>query len=165
MTRAAEGKVNEAIRIRSMRVRDLPEIMAIETACFAAPWSEQTFRSLLKRRGASLVVAAPAAARDGESRVDGYAVLWVARGEAELGNLAVRAAVRRCGVGRTLLAAAVREAVRLGVRSMFLEVRESNRAARELYERVGFQVVRLRPNYYDSPMEHAIVMQRCLEGC
>ncbi len=83
------------------------------------------------------------------------AVRETAPGEHEILNVAVRAAQRRQGVARRLL-----EHWLEGVRGeVFLEVRESNEAARTLYEALGFAVVGIRGEYYDSPVENGIVMR------
>lgn len=91
-----------------------------------------------------------------EGRVAGFLVARpVAAGEAEILNLAVDAGMRRRGIGRAL----VRELAARHPGSIFLEVRESNRAARGFYESLGFQVVSVRPGYYQTPPECAIVMK------
>ncbi len=81
-------------------------------------------------------------------------VRTVAAGEHEVLNTAVDPAWRRRGVARLLL----EEALRRNPGRFFLEVRESNFAARELYEQLGFQIGGRRPGYYESPPETAIVM-------
>ena len=89
-------------------------------------------------------------------RVTGFLVgRRVAEGESELLNLAVAPEWRRQGVARELLGAWLEE---VGG-EIYLEVRESNRAAQNLYEILGFQYVTHRPGYYDSPPEPAIVMK------
>ena len=88
--------------------------------------------------------------------VVGFAVSRrVAEGEWELLNLVVAPDARRSGVGRALLNALT--AGRTG--TMFLEVRESNAAARQFYEDYGFEVVTTRLRYYDNPADSAIVMK------
>jgi ribosomal-protein-alanine N-acetyltransferase len=88
-----------------------------------------------------------------EAAVAGFLV-WrsTAPDEIEILNLAVDPALRRCGFAKTLLAA-------LPNGSVFLEVRESNAAARALYRAAGFQEVGARPAYYRHPDEGAIVMR------
>jgi [ribosomal protein S18]-alanine N-acetyltransferase len=79
----------------------------------------------------------------------------VAPGERELLNLAVGCAARRRGIARGLLQAWLKGSEG----TVFLEVRESNEAARKLYKSMGFQEVSLRRNYYANPLEAAIVMK------
>ncbi|MCZ6477330.1 MAG: ribosomal protein S18-alanine N-acetyltransferase [Gemmatimonadetes bacterium] len=147
-----------ALVLRPMRRRDVPEVMEIERGSFSAPWSAFTFRSLLRRRNAVLLVA-----EEGE-RIAGYAVLWIASNVAELGNLAVRPAFRGQGTGRALLDEALREAAAEGARTVVLEVRESNEAARQLYAGAGFRIVGVRSDYYVSPREDALVMRIRLDS-
>ncbi len=91
-----------------------------------------------------------------EDRVAGFIVArQLAEGESEILNLAVDPAWRRCGIGRQLVAE-----IRLRHPGMlFLEVRESNLEARRFYESIQFQLVNIRPQYYDNPREGAIVMK------
>ena len=92
------------------------------------------------------------------SEVLGYAVLYVVADQAELANLAVAPAFRGRGVGRALLESVVAVARELGVRQLFLEVRQSNSVAQRLYRSVGFVPVALRRGYYEAPVEDALVM-------
>jgi len=91
-----------------------------------------------------------------EGRVAGFLV-WrrLAEGECELLNLAVGPAFRRRGIARELL----QPLLNLRDNQVFLEVRESNRAARIFYKSIGFQEVSIRTQYYESPSEAAIVMK------
>jgi len=91
-----------------------------------------------------------------EIRVAGFLVSrTLVEGETELLNLAVAPEFRRQGVARKLVESLLAEAP--GV--VYLEVRESNRAARKFYNRMGFQEVSSRPGYYQAPPEPAIVMK------
>jgi ribosomal-protein-alanine N-acetyltransferase len=84
-------------------------------------------------------------------------LVWrtVAEGEAELLNLAVAPRFRRQGIARELL----KPLLNLPGTRIFLEVRESNLGARMCYKSMGFQEVSIRPKYYTSPTESAIVMK------
>ena len=93
------------------------------------------------------------AERDG--RVCGFlSARTVADGENELLNLAVAPEDRRRGIARGL----IHELFVLRRGSIFLEVRESNHAARSLYQSMGFREIHIRPKYYDKPRESGIVM-------
>lgn len=142
--------------IRPLHQDDFREVTAIERASFATPWPEQTFLNLLRRSNACLLSAV-----DSDQRVLGYAAIWFSHGEGELGNLAVDPTARRTGVGSLLLKAILREGRTREARQIFLEVRETNLNAQSLYERHGFELVGRRENYYESPVEDALVL-RCL---
>jgi ribosomal-protein-alanine N-acetyltransferase len=69
-------------------------------------------------------------------------------------------AFSREGVATALLRRVMEEAARFGIRRTMLEVRRSNTAAQELYERFGFVVAGTRSNYYTNPVEDALVLWR-----
>ena len=88
-------------------------------------------------------------------KIAGFAVAHlVAPGEAELLNLAVDPAFRRRGLGRRLL----RELLSRHPGDLWLEVRESNIAARNFYKKMGLSECGRRPDYYRNTNEAAIVM-------
>jgi [ribosomal protein S18]-alanine N-acetyltransferase len=91
--------------------------------------------------------------------VVGYVVMWLVADEAELANLAVAPGRRRVGIGRFLLDSAMAEALARGAKSLHLEVRESNVAARALYGGRGFLAVGRRPAYYRNPTEDALLLR------
>jgi ribosomal-protein-alanine N-acetyltransferase len=136
-----------------MREADLREVMAIESAIYSHPWTRGNFVDSLTagyecrclRHGAELV---------------GYFVLMVAAEEAHLLNLSIAAAHQRRGLGSGLLRDAADLARRLGAKTIFLEVRPSNRGAQALYTRFGFRKVGTRRGYYPAHAgrEDAIVL-------
>lgn len=157
MTQAHGVPESPGLRIREMRSADLAGVLEIENASFATPWSSKTFLNLLRRPNAALFVA-----KDGPEKLVGYAVVWFAGPEAELGDLAVAVASRGRGVGSALVERVLEEATGRDVTEVYLEVREGNEAARRLYERHDFEVVNRRVNYYADPVEDALVMCRRL---
>jgi ribosomal-protein-alanine N-acetyltransferase len=140
-------------------VADLDIIVEIENHAFSDPWSRKSFATVLAEPAAHLAVA-----RDGVSgQIEGYVVAWFAADEGEIANLAVREPTRRRGIGAALLDAALIEAARRGATTMYLEVRETNEAARGLYAARGFEEVGRRRKYYRRPVEDAIVLRRKAE--
>ena len=148
-----EGDEPAGIAIREARLPDIPEIAEIERASFSDPWSAASFRSLIALPSTYFAVA------EQNGRVLGYSVLIIAADEGELGNIAIAEGDRRHGIGRRLLDVTMAEAVRRGVLSIYLEVRDSNTAARALYAARGFQEVGRRQRYYRRPVEDAIVLR------
>jgi len=136
-----------------MRMTDVPAVHRIERLSYSVPWSELTFRGLLQRGDSELVVAEVA------GQLAGYAVFWQVLDQGELGNVAVDPAWRRLGLARRLIDRVMARAAARGVRELFLEVRPSNRGARLLYESFGFVQVGQRRNYYQEPVEDAVVMR------
>ena len=143
------------VTIHAATERDMAEIANIERASFSDPWSTASF---------AIVLAEPAAffatAHDGVSDgIAGYVVAWFAADEGEIANLAVGQPTRRRGIGAALLDAALTEARRRNATAVYLEVRESNAAARGLYASRRFDEVGRRRGYYRKPDEDAIVLR------
>lgn len=131
--------------IRSGEAGDLAEIAAIQDASpEAANWNVTAY---LRYDLRVAIVAKQIAGFLVSRRVDAL--------ESEILNLAVRPEFRRHGVARELVRALVSDTSG----DLFLEVRESNHAARNLYNSMGFQEVSRRPSYYEFPPEAAIVMK------
>ena len=149
----AESQGKARLTVRAMRLADLDEVMVIERRSFSAPWEESTFRGLMRRPSAALLVA------ETDDELTGYSVMWFAADEGELGDIAVVPERRGEGIGRCLLRESISVAASRGTRSLYLEVRESNDVARRLYEKVGFSVVGVRKQYYTEPVEDAIVLK------
>ncbi len=146
------------LSLRPMTGSDVSEVARIETTAFSTPWSEATFRSLLERSGVELWVA------EWGDQLAAYAILWRVLDEGELANIAVRKDLRGRGIGSGLLERVLEIAEDSGIRSLYLEVRESNDLAREMYARRGFQEIGVRKGYYEAPREDARVLKKCLGG-
>jgi ribosomal-protein-alanine N-acetyltransferase len=143
-----------ALAIRAAVEGDVTKIVEIERACFADPWSAISFVRVLREQHSRLAVAV----RDGG--IVGYSVATYVADEGELGNIAVIPHAQGHGIGRALLAAALREGWTRGAANVYLEVRASNAGALRLYERAGFAELGRRHSYYTDPVEDAILMVR-----
>ncbi|MBT8420397.1 MAG: ribosomal protein S18-alanine N-acetyltransferase [Gammaproteobacteria bacterium] len=130
--------------LRPMTENDLGTVIEIEHAAYPFPWTMGMFRDCLRigyccrvleesKRGGDLV---------------GYGIISIGGGEAQLLNLCIRKERRNQGIARRLLADLIDTAKERDADSMFLEVRPSNHAARELYQHMGFNEVGIRPAYY-----------------
>jgi ribosomal-protein-alanine N-acetyltransferase len=153
--------------MRTATERDLDMVSLIEQLSFTDPWSRSAFASLLGHRHVLFRVAEWATVPRGEDagtpvEVAGYVVAWLAADEAEIANLAVAPTLRGRGIGGWLLDAVLTEAALGGAVAVYLEVRESNAAARQLYASRGFMEVGRRRNYYRRPHEDALVLRRDL---
>ncbi|MDQ6871733.1 MAG: ribosomal protein S18-alanine N-acetyltransferase [Gemmatimonadota bacterium] len=138
---------------------DLTQVAQIERSSFADPWSEESFRRLLGVAPAIFLVAV----FPSDQAVAGYVVAFSVEEDGELLNVAVDPKFRGQGLAGQMLDAALIELAARGVRSAFLEVRESNRAARALYESRGFSEIGRRSKYYRRPVEDALVLRKTLE--
>lgn len=150
--------------ILGMKVDDLPAIVALEKLMFSDPWSYESFEDGISfaRSGGCVAKADPESGfqtpLDGiDTRIIGYACYYSAGGETHLTNIAVLPELRRKKIAQALLEAVFAEAVAVDSDAVFLEVRESNTAARRLYEGHGFVELYTRKAYYNNPREDAIV--------
>lgn len=147
-------------------------MLDLERECAsAAHWTEPQYEQAFQRREDApqrLVLAAEATpesvSKTGAERISeagaillGFLVALHLPPEWELENIVIAPAVRRNGLATRLLEALVTHAQRTNSESVFLEVRESNVAARTLYQTVGFKQTGSRKAYYASPNEDAIL--------
>ena len=135
---------------------DVPEIVAMERACYSDPWAASAFKGLHENPAVHFAVAR----NERRGSITGYVVAWFVGHEGEVANLAVSQRERRRGVGQSLLDSVIATATDRGVETLFLEVRESNQAARKLYASRDFEEVGRRKGYYRSPQEDALIL-RC----
>jgi len=133
---------------------DFALLCAVHQRCFTPGWSEQAFLDLFLISGTEAFIAPDK---------EGFGILRIIAAEAEILTLAVLPECQRRGIGREIIGSMLEYARGQGVKSIFLEVRESNRAARRLYQAFGFSVISRRRNYYQSPhgvLEDAVVMRK-----
>ena len=140
------------ITIGLMTEADVDAIHAIEVACFKTPWSrESILREVTENDCARYVVM----------REDGvpiaYAGVWFVLDEGHITNIAVHPDKRRMGYGERVCREMIQLAADSGMNWMTLEVRRSNKAAQELYHKLGFIDVGYRKRYYENT-EDALVM-------
>lgn len=140
-------------RIRLLEAADLQRIVEIERLSFSDPWPPGAFGDVT--RAASVVV-------EGPGGVVGFVCTRLATGEAEILDVAVHPAHRRCGLGERLVRASLGRCSDAGAAVAYLEVRESNAAARSLYAKLAFTPVKKRVAYYRNPTEDALVLRRIL---
>ncbi len=134
-----------------MRGADLPAVMEVAEAGLPHPWSEAVWREeLASPFGLYLVL------EEERGAISGFVGVKRIADEAHVMALAVRPSLRRRGLGRALMRAALAAPALVGVRRVHLEVRPSNGAARALYASLGFVATGVRKNYYGD--EDALLM-------
>ena len=148
------------VQIVPATVEMLFEILHLEEACFSAPWTRKMLEAELTGNQFANFLVAREQEDTGASvlPIVGYHCFWIVFDELRLMNLAVRASCRRRGIGRALVVEAIRMGLAQGTTRAVLEVRASNRAARALYQGMGFAQISTRPNYYTNPVEDALLM-------
>ncbi len=142
------------LSIRSAASADLPAMMLLEKhAATAAHWTAQQYEALFRGHSPerrALII-------EDESGLQGFVIARVVDREWEIENIAVAGPARRRGLGTRLLGELLDQARGRGADAVFLEVRESNRAARALYEKWAFLESGRRPGYYNDPEEDALL--------
>jgi [ribosomal protein S18]-alanine N-acetyltransferase len=152
--------------VRGAEERDLDQVAAIERSTFSDPWTRDALASALHLAHIRFLVAEEAEGSPGGGgggadgvTLAGYVVALVMGEEGEIADLAVAPAARRRGVGSLLLGRMEQELASCGVRSLYLEVRDSNLAALALYRAHRFEAVGRRRGYYRNPSEDALVLK------
>ena len=146
------------MQIRPATPADIPAMMRLVShSATAAHWSREQYQRVFgsdsPRREAWVIE---------EDILQGFLVAHDVAGEWEIENIAVAGPTRRRGLGTRLLGEFLRRARSEGATAIFLEVRESNHAARALYEKWAFIESGRRPRYYAQPEEDAIVYRLTL---
>jgi ribosomal-protein-alanine N-acetyltransferase len=156
--------MSEGVIIRHGTPADLREVMEIaEQSDTAAHWRVPDYNGIFVTPRTLLVA-------ETESGIVGFAITHNIAGEWELENIAVEAVYQRRGLGGQLITAVIKEAKNSNAKFIFLEVRESNSAAKRLYQRCGFQQYGRRKSYYSDPPEDAVLYRflcnpEMLENC
>jgi ribosomal-protein-alanine N-acetyltransferase len=147
------------IRLRRMTRDDLPEVLGIERSSFPNPWPPSTFEGEIQNIGLSFPLVA---VDEGTGRIAGYCIYWVIRDEVQINNIAVHPDYRRRRIAEDMLRGIFAGLEKQNVHSVLLEVRDGNRPARTLYDKLGFKTIGRRKDYYTQPAEDAVVMALAL---
>ena len=130
----------------------LDGVAELEKMCFSQPWSRSSLELLTKEGiGVGMVCS-----KDG--KVCAYGGMIIAVDEGQITNIATHPDYRRQGYGKAIVQALVKHAKMNGLDSISLEVRESNRAAIDLYTKEGFKIEGKRKDFYTKPTENALIM-------
>ena len=151
------AQLQEMPQIRRMIPADLDAVVAIEREVFLFPWTRGNFADSIGSGYHCLVLE-----QDGE--VFGYGVMSIGAEEAHLLTLSIAATSQQKGWGEKLLRHFIQIAREQRALTMFLDVRESNRGAARLYERIGFRQIAKRRDYYPAMggREDSLVMELVL---
>jgi ribosomal-protein-alanine N-acetyltransferase len=153
------------VKIRKATVDDIPLMIELDrTSATSAHWTEPQYRGLLSPSRLVLVASndeAPHAPVIKENLLGFIVALHIAP-DWELENIVVLLGARRMGIGKRLLDALMASARKTNSEAVFLEVRESNEAARLFYEKSGFIQSGRRKSYYSNPLEDAVLYRLAL---
>ena len=140
------------MEIRRARPDDATAIAEMEMNIFGDPWGKKDIFSYICSDTGMCFTALS------DGQVVGYIIGRKIPPEGEIYRIAVRADKRQRGIGYRLLSYSLKTELGHGVETVFLEVRESNTAARALYTAYGFKEISIRKNYYQHPTENAVIM-------
>ncbi|RME25487.1 MAG: ribosomal-protein-alanine N-acetyltransferase [Deltaproteobacteria bacterium] len=135
---------------------EIEKVLEIERQCFQDCWPRSAFLSEVGKPWSWFRLAYMEEGK--ETVVAGYVVAWLLPQDMHILNLAVRKEFRRRGIATSLVEDALEEFGRRGGGMAYLEVRQSNNAARRVYEKLGFRCVGRRPRYYRVGNEDALLM-------
>ena len=152
----ARGRYGD-FTIRLMVDADVTDVMTIESRAYVYPWTAGIFRDCIGAGYCCYVL-------EKDAEIIAYAVMSVGAKEAHILNVCVRPETRGQGYGRALMEKLITLARQIRADTMFLEVRPSNGAARGLYDKLGFNEIGTRQNYYPAEQgrEDALLLAKQL---
>ncbi len=142
-----------SMTIRKMALEDIDQVVAIDETSFSLPWPARSFHFEVTNNPASRSWVAEI-----EGQVVGIMVAWMIVDEIHIATIATHNDFRRQGIGEKLLIHTLKSAKEEGALTSFLEVRESNHFARQMYNKFGYVEVGRRRHYYKDNGEDAILM-------
>ena len=146
------------VYIRPMIESDIPLVSQLEAEAFPEDAPTPLHRELENRLASYLVACCISSVSKDAELIIGYCGTWLVIDESHLLSIAVKTEYRGKSVGELLLLSALEDVIGRGARTMLLEVRISNMAARSLYEKYGFTRMGVRRGYYADNNEDALVM-------
>lgn len=144
------------LRFVSIEKHHLSAILPLEHAAYPDPWTQGMFYQEIRNATSHFYLVFE------EDTLVAYGGFWMILEEIHITKLTVAPAYRARGMGRRLMGFLERQGWQAGGRVIRLEVRESNAPARKLYEKLGFEEIGIRKNYYTVSPEDAIVMMKNL---
>ncbi len=142
--------------IREMRLDDLKQVIRIEHEIFLFPWSLINFSDSIKAGYHCRVLV-----QADTDKVMGYGILMLGPDEAHVLTLGIGVSWQNQGWGGYLLRYFIKFAAQHQMKSVLLDVRQSNIGAANLYQRLGFRQIAVRKGYYPAMCgrEDALVMR------
>ena len=138
------------MKIEKLSKKHLDDVWEIEKICFSSPWSREDLEKQINIETSHFLVAVE------DGRAVGYMGLQIFSGQGYVTNVAVLPQYRQRGIAAML----INEQMKNQMDFITLEVRQSNTPAINLYTKMGFENVGVRPNFYSNPTENAIIMTR-----
>lgn len=141
------------LKIRPLTREDITQVCELEEMAFSMPWKEADFLDMLANKDALYLVA------EEDGVIAASCGLLHIVGEGDISNVVVRPQYRRRGIAKCMLTRLLEEGKeQFGITAYTLEVRKNNEAAVSLYETLGFVTEGIRKNFYEKPVEDALIM-------
>ena len=151
----------EEIKIVKVSEQDISELVKIEKQCFSVPWSENSFKTAFEDSYSQFFVAKTQLT----DCTVGFSGMYIAaKAEGYVYNIAVIPEYRKRGIGTELMRSLLEYSDKNKLEYLSLEVRESNSAAISVYKNLGFKKIGVRKNFYELPVENAVIMT-CYFNC
>ena len=144
------------IIFRKMEEKDSEQIAKLEKEIFKDAWTKAGIEETWREPHSFVFVA------EEEKQIVGYCIVYCVLDEAEIAKIAVCEKKRHEGVGRRLLEKTEQKCLDQNIARMLLEVRESNVTARNFYTKQKFVEDAIRRNFYENPMENAVLMSKTI---
>lgn len=142
------------ITIREMALEDVDCVCKLEEMAFSMPWHKESFIEMIENKDALYLVAC-----DEQAGVIGCCGVRSIVGEGDITNVVVHPDFRKKGVAHEMLSQLLYLGERdFKIKEFTLEVRYSNTDAIHLYEKLGFVSEGVRKNFYEEPLEDALIM-------
>jgi ribosomal-protein-alanine N-acetyltransferase len=151
--RARRAKTPALTCLEVSEASDVAAVAALQARAFGEAWGAEALGGAPDNRDVARLFAARL---DGE--IVGYCAGWHIADELHINSFAVAPEHRRRGIARALLGHVLSTAAASGATAATLEVRDSNRPGRALYEGLGFRVEGVRRGYYQHPREDALIL-------
>lgn len=141
------------------------ELLAVANSGYpnGSPWIKEQFLDTLKTKNTHVYGAFIHKEGHTEQLV-GFLIAVDTKVEMDIYMVAIREAFKNQRIGGQLFEALIRDAMRMGIGEVYLEVRQSNEPAIRLYRRMNFIEIGERKNYYIKPVEDALLMRLDLDG-
>lgn len=149
----------DMVSIVPLEYKYCEQVHEIAKECLPEAWSLDGIRDVLKYDNNIYYVAVD---KSGQ-KVVGFGGIMIVADEAELLNIAVTKSYRQLGIAGVVLNELMSEAEAHGAYRMLLEVREHNDTAGNFYVKNGFKKLGVRTNYYENPVDNAVIMEKIFD--
>lgn len=146
------------VEMRDMTIEDLPQVMEIENLCFLHPYKEKDLIYEINENPVSNVWVIEYSNKSlGLKQIVGFVDYWVTFDSGTICQIAVHPDIQRSGIGTIMMEEVKKDAYAKRVKTLTLEVRESNVKAINFYKKHGFVISHKKEGYYSNG-EDAIYM-------